>query len=139
TMVEAITARRQNGQGWSSRLLQRILWSLLTDADAVAQIKHARDEYARRRAAVTSELAQQGIAVPGTDGFNIWVPVVDETAALVRLASQGIGAAAGAPFAVNDSPQAHIRITISAETEDYAALARAIAAAARVEGRGGGR
>src|SRR5699024_215205 len=70
-MVQAITARRQNGQGWSSRLLQRILWSLLTDADAVAQIEHARAEYARRREAVIDELAGHGITVPGTDGFNI--------------------------------------------------------------------
>lgn len=138
-MIQAITARRQNGQGWSSRLLQRILWSLLTDTNAIAQIEHARHEYARRRAALTTALAAQGIAMTGSDGFNIWVPVADETAALVRLASQGIGAAAGAPFTVNDSPQAHIRLTISAVTDNYSELAHSIASAAAADSRGGGR
>lgn len=137
--IQAIAARRQNGQGWSSRLLQRILWSLLTETDAIAQINHARREYARRREALVSALAEQGVVVTGTDGFNVWVPVADETAALVRLASQGIGAAAGAPFAVNDNSQAHIRLTISAVTQGYTELAQTVAAAARTESRGGGR
>src|SRR5699024_7135797 len=137
--ILAITARRQNGQGWSSRLLQRILWSLLTDVQAQAQIDHARKEYACRREALTAALKEQGVRVTGMDGFNIWVPVADETAALVRLASQGIGAAAGAPFTVNDNPQAHIRLTISAVTENFTELAQTVAAAARAESRGGGR
>ena len=35
-------SRRQLGQGWSSRLLQRILVGLLTDDDAVAHVDRAR-------------------------------------------------------------------------------------------------
>src|SRR5699024_7030420 len=75
-LIRSITARRQNGQGWSSRLLQRILWGLLTDKQAVSQVAYARNEYARRRKAMTRELKKLGIVVPGTDGFNIWVPVI---------------------------------------------------------------
>ena len=43
---------------------------------------------------------ERGVEVGGTEGINIWVPVHDETAAVVRLASQGIGVAPGAPFRV---------------------------------------
>src|SRR5699024_8521383 len=99
-------------QGWSSRLLQRILYGLLTDPVAITQIRHARDEYRRRRNAFVRALWAHGIRVAGSDGFNVWVPVADETAALVRLASQGIGAAAGAPFAVNANTQDYIRLTV---------------------------
>ena len=49
-------ARRQLGQGWSSRLLQRILVGLLTDDEAVAHVGRARQEYARRRGAMVTAL-----------------------------------------------------------------------------------
>lgn len=138
-VIQTIASRRQYGQGWSSRLLQRMLWSLLTDADAIAQVAHARDEYGRRRKAFIEALRVHGIQVVGSDGFNVWVPVADETAALVRLASQGIGAAAGAPFTVNDGCQAHIRVTIGSVRDGLAELAKTVATAAKAESRGGGR
>jgi len=130
-MIRAITARRQNGQGWSSRLLQRILWSLLTDDSAVAKIDHARREYARRREAISTELHKQGIAVPGSDGFNIWVPVSNEAAALAFLAAHDIGAAAGAPFTVTCNPIDHIRVTISSIVNNQQELAELLAQAAK--------
>ena len=71
----------------------------------------ARDAYAERRARLVDALAAEGIAVGGTDGINIWVPVGDETAAVVRLASRGIGVAPGAPFAVLPGQPPHIRVT----------------------------
>ena len=51
-------------------------------------------------------LAARGIEVGGTEGINIWVPVHDETAAVVRLASQGIGVAPGAPFRLGTARRA---------------------------------
>lgn len=138
-IIQEIASRRQHGQGWSSRLLQRILWSLLTDPNAVAQVAHARYEYQQRRNAFVSALYERGIQVGGSDGFNIWVPVVDETAALVRLASQGIGAAAGAPFLIGDSQQDHIRVTVGSVSNSCVELADAIAVAALTRTRGRGR
>ena len=90
--------RRELGQGWSSRLLQQVLLGLLTGERPAAQVAHASATYAARRAAVVDALALRGVVVRGTEGINIWVPVRDETAAVVRLASQGIGVAPGAPF-----------------------------------------
>jgi DNA-binding transcriptional MocR family regulator len=132
--LAAVAARRQNGQGWSSRLLQRILLSLLTDDAACSAVAAARQEYARRRRVVVEELAAAGVTVRGTDGINIWVPVHDESAAIVRLASQGIGVTPGAPFALRPTSQDHIRVTVGLLADRHAEVAAQIAAAAQTSG-----
>lgn len=133
-VLSAVAARRQNGQGWSSRLLQRILLSLLTDDDARITVAAARHEYARRRALVVDELARRGITVGGTDGINIWVPVHDESAAIVRLASQGIGVTPGSPFALLPTAQGHIRVTVGLLADGHTELAAQLVAAAHTIG-----
>jgi len=130
-LAARITMLRQLGQGWSSRLLQRVLLALLTDSSAIGAVARARDAYAERRAQLVDALAAEGIAVGGTDGINIWVPVGDETATVVRLASRGIGVAPGAPFAVLPGQPPHIRVTAGLLATDQAAVASAIADAAR--------
>jgi DNA-binding transcriptional MocR family regulator len=135
-LLRAIAARRQLGQGWSSRLLQRILLSLLTDPAADRAVASAAAEYARRRAAVVEELARLGVEVGGTEGINIWVPVHDETAAVVRLASQGIGVTPGSPFALLADTSDHIRVTVGLVREGHEQLAAQLAAAARTSAWG---
>ncbi|GAA2165910.1 aminotransferase class I/II-fold pyridoxal phosphate-dependent enzyme [Pedococcus bigeumensis] len=135
----ALTTRRELGQGWSSRLLQQVLHGLLTSETARAEVAHASVTYAARRAHVVDALAARGVPVPGTEGINIWVPVLDETAAVVRLASKGIGVAAGAPFRIG-APEAggsggHVRVTVGAVTGDLDAVADALADAALAGGR----
>ena len=138
-LLAEVTARRQLGQGWSSRLLQRILLHVLTDQRAIEQVARAREEYARRRATAVARLAEHGVQIAGTDGINIWVPVVDEAAALVRLASQGIGVAPGAPFAVLPGPAGHVRATVGlidrAQQDALDQLAAAAATAGWVRAR----
>jgi DNA-binding transcriptional MocR family regulator len=138
-LMQTITGRRQLGQGWSSRLLQRILLGLLTDARSVSQVERARDEYARRRAAVVDALGERGIEVGGHDGINVWVPVIDEPAAVVRLASEGIGVAPGAPFAVRAGQPGYIRVTTGLLADRHADIADALAAAARTGSWAGAR
>ncbi len=126
---------RALGQGWSSRLLQRVLAGLLTDPDAVRAIARARAEYARRRELVVDRLAALGVEVPGTEGLNIWVPVRDEAAAVLRLASQGIAVTPGSPFSVENGGAAarhggHVRVTTGLVREDHEALAELLAEAA---------
>ena len=135
-LVDEIRHRRQLGQGWSSRLLQRILLHLLTDPASRAEVDRARETYAERRLAFTTALAGEGVETVGADGLNAWVPVLDEAAALVRLASQGIGVAPGAPFLVlPDEP--HVRVTCGLlDVDDIPAVAAAVAAAARTGGWG---
>lgn len=135
-LMRALEARRHLGQGWSSRLLQRILAGLLTEPSAVAQVAAAGGEYARRRRLLAARLAERGVAVGGAEGMNIWVPVQDEAAAIVRLASQGIGVSAGAPYTVMPEPQGHIRVTAGLVDSGHDGLAERIAAAAHTVGWG---
>jgi len=130
-IVGRITALRRLGQGWSSRLLQRVLLHLLTDPGALAAVARARVEYARRRQALVAALAEHGIETNGSDGINLWIPVEDETAAVVRLASQGIGVAPGAPFMIGSEQRPHIRVTCGLVRDGHADLAATLAAAAR--------
>lgn len=110
-VMRPLLARRQLGQGWSSRVLQRILLSLLTDPVAESEVARARAAYAERRRLLSTALAARGVDVGGSDGINLWLPVHDETAAIVRLASRGIGVAPGAPFTLLPSPDGHLRVT----------------------------
>ncbi len=129
-LLREIIHRRQLGQGWSSRLLQRVLLSLLTDADAIADVNHARDEYTRRRDALVSALNARDVEVTGGDGLNLWVPVHDESAAIVRLASQGVGVTPGTPFDILPGGGGHVRVTVGLVADGYEELAQILAAAA---------
>ncbi|GAA0581157.1 aminotransferase class I/II-fold pyridoxal phosphate-dependent enzyme [Paractinoplanes ferrugineus] len=128
-VLDPILERRLLGQGWTSRLLQHLLLTLLTDPSSVAAVRHARAEYARRRALVVSGLREHGLDLPAGDGLNIWLPVADEQSALISLASAGIAAAAGATFLPAGGPP-HLRITVGLIATGHAAVAGRLAAAA---------
>jgi DNA-binding transcriptional MocR family regulator len=138
-VMQHLQARRQLGQGWSSRLLQRVLHSLLVDPGTVADVEAARVAYAARRHGLVTALAARGVAVPAGDGINLWLPVQDEAAALAVLAGRGIGAAPGAPFMVLPAgPDAgHLRVTCGLVPDagtEVDRVADALAAAATATG-----
>lgn len=135
-LIGEVRRLRQLGQGWSSRLLQRVLVNLLVDENSQAEVAAARAEYARRRSQFVAALADRGVQVGGDDGLNLWVPVHDESAALVRLASRGIGVAPGAPFSVLPSEQGHVRVTVGLVGADLEGVAEEVAVAARTGGWG---
>jgi DNA-binding transcriptional MocR family regulator len=130
-LVDPLVDRRFLGQGWTSRLLQGVLVDLLTHPPSVRAVQRARREYARRRAAVVAGLARAGVPVGGRDGLNIWVPVADEEAALLLLATRGIGASAGRPFAVRPGQAPHLRVTVGLVASGPAEVAAALADAYR--------
>ena len=73
-----------------------------------------------------------GIHVPGTDGLNIWVPVRDESAAVLRLASQGIAVPPGhRSSSTGHRVGPHIRVTTGLVADGQVDVADAIAEAAR--------
>jgi DNA-binding transcriptional MocR family regulator len=131
-LLAPVRHARAIGQGWTSRLLQRVLAGLLRDEACARGIAAAGAEYARRRELVVTRLAEHGIEVPGTDGLNIWVPVRDEAAAVLRLASQGIAVTPGSPFSVEHvaGPEGHVRVTTGLVRENHLELADLIADAA---------
>jgi DNA-binding transcriptional MocR family regulator len=130
-LIAAVRHLRQLGQGWSSRLLQRVLLALLTDDGSRRQVAAAREEYRRRRRQFVAALERQGLPVAGNDGLNVWVPVHDEAAALMRLAARGIGVAPGQPFAVLPDDEGHVRVTVGLLGERSEEVAADVAAAAR--------
>jgi DNA-binding transcriptional MocR family regulator len=131
-LLAPVRHARAIGQGWTSRLLQRVLAGLLRDPGCARGISSARAEYARRRELVVSRLGEHGIEVPGTEGLNIWVPVRDESAAVLRLASHGIAVSPGSPFSVEQvaGPGGHVRVTTGLVRERHVEIADLIAEAA---------
>nr|WP_221377658.1 aminotransferase class I/II-fold pyridoxal phosphate-dependent enzyme [Actinoplanes polyasparticus] len=127
--LDPVLERRLLGQGWTSRLLQHVLLTLLTDPASVAAVRAARDEYARRRHLIVSALRRQGLPQPAGDGLNLWLPVRDEPAALISLASNGIAAAAGTAFTVTPTDP-HLRVTVGLITTGHEAIAAHLAEAA---------
>jgi DNA-binding transcriptional MocR family regulator len=131
TVIDRVVARRMLGAGWTSRMLQTILLDLLVEPRSVDAVDVARRTYAERQAAVCAALAEHGIVVPVPDGINLWLPVVDERAALVQLTTAGIRAAGGSPFLAAPSAGDHLRVTTGlVETSAASHVAAALAAAA---------
>lgn len=134
-VIGEVERLRRLGQGWSSRLLQRVLVHLLTDDRSREEVAAAKAAYAERRRALVDALAARGIEVPGTEGLNVWIPVTDEAAAQVRLATAGIAVAPGAPFSVLPSTTpsgggGHIRVTAGLVARGHEELGDQLAAAA---------
>ena len=129
-VVDAVVTRRRLGPGWTSRILQRLLATMLRDEVTTAAVAAARDTYAARRRVVADALAARGVHTGGSDGIHLWVPVHDEQTALVALASRGVGASPGAPFATGPLEQDHIRLTVGLVSDGVEELADAVAQAA---------
>ena len=140
-LLDPVLERRLLGQGWTSRLLQYLLLDLLTSPESVAAVDRARREYRRRQRLVCGALGKEGVEIAVPDGINLWLPVADEQAALIRLASEGIGAAAGAAFMVGlagdprragrrSDPGGHIRVTVGLLARQHARVAHSLARAA---------
>lgn len=132
-VLDALVARRMLGPGWTSRLLQHVLVDLLTDGAALDAVAEARRAYFTRQRALCVALATHGVQVDPGDGINLWLPVRDEQAALVRLEAAGLRVARGTPFhASPPDPGAggHVRITVGVLRDDVDAVARVLALAA---------
>ena len=125
-VVDAVVHRRQLGPAWSS----------LQDPDVDRLVARAADRYAERRRSLTTALAERGVDLPGRTGFNLWMPVEDETNALIALSARGIGAAPGSPFEAGRAHGHHLRLTVSTVDDDVpgglARLADDLVAAASV-------
>ena len=126
--MDRFVARRILGPGWTSRMLQTILYDLLTEPTTVNQVALARRTYRERQVALAAALRDNGWDVPTADGINTWLPVVDERDAVVQLAAAGIRVAAGTPFLTTPGGQ-FIRVTARQIREDFGAVGAALAAA----------
>jgi DNA-binding transcriptional MocR family regulator len=137
-LIDAVADRRLLGPGWSSRILQAVLLDLLTSTEAIDQVAHARDEYARRRGALSAALAERGLTATAPDGINMWIPVEDQQVAMVALAGHGIAVAPGAPFLVSPAGGEHVRLTVGLVRDGVDELADILTSAAGLASGGSG-
>ncbi len=117
--------------GWTSRLIQRVLAHLLTSKDLPQHLQMACDTYASRRHAATeiidASLATLGGHVtPSMDGVNIWIhlpPGIEVFTTLRLAAALDVVAAPGEPFYIRPGRGDVIRMNAGAVDVDRARLA----------------
>ena len=128
--IARVQGRQSLGVRWVSHLLQELTLALWSDPSSGRRLAQAADVYATRRAALVDALARQNVSVVARSGFNMWVPVRDENAAVQHLAACGWAVAPGERFRIRSG--AAIRITTSALPVNLAdALAADVAVAVR--------
>ncbi len=96
---------------WVSNILQRVVYALLSDGTVRRKLQQAERTYARRRRALLEALATAGFEARGRSGYNVWLPVAEETPAVQALAAAGWSVSAGERFRLRSPPG--IRITAS--------------------------
>jgi DNA-binding transcriptional MocR family regulator len=126
---EPLSEAKTFADGWSSRLLQRVLAKTLQTDEINVALKKARDAYRDRRQSACAALNQ--IVAPrgggcwsGSDGVNVWVrlpPGVDSKHIQERSAAAGVRIADGEPFFIAPGQNDVVRLNAgSVEAEDAA-------------------
>lgn len=130
TTIGRVMARQALGPRWVSHILQRLAVALWSDPANGRRFARATAVYATRRTALRSALATLGIQTQGESGFNVWVPVSDESSVVRALAERGWAVAAGERFRLQSPPA--IRVTTSTlDPADAPRLAADLAAVLR--------
>lgn len=128
--IARVQGRQSLGVRWVSHLLQELTFALWSDPSSGRRLAQAADVYATRRGALVDALARQNVSVAARSGFNVWVPVREENAAVQHLAACGWAVAPGERFRIRSG--AAIRITTASLPVNLAdALAADVAMAAR--------
>ncbi|GLW90521.1 aminotransferase class I/II-fold pyridoxal phosphate-dependent enzyme [Actinokineospora globicatena] len=117
-LVEQVRHKRGFGLVWASRILQDAQAYLINDAATGVLLRQARERYAHRRATLAAALRDRGFDVHSRDGLVLWVPVPDETRAMVALAGAGVTVAAGSRCYIDPPAEHHIRIATSHLPDD---------------------
>lgn len=116
--VSRVQGRQALGAGWVSHILQQLVLALWSDPANGRRLARAAEVYAHRRGALLDALAALDIRAHGRSGFNVWIPVREETATVQALAARGWAVAAGERFRLKSGPA--IRVTTSALDPDAA-------------------
>ena len=130
--IARVRHRQALGARWVSRIVQRLVLACWSDPSGGRRLARAAEIYGVRRARLVSALADYGIAATARSGFNLWLPVREETAVVAALMQKGWAVAPGEPFRTRSQPA--IRVTTSAL--DPADAQRFAADLAAVTGRG---
>ncbi|MGH7781964.1 MAG: aminotransferase class I/II-fold pyridoxal phosphate-dependent enzyme [Candidatus Binataceae bacterium] len=126
--IARVEGMQRLGPRWVSHVLQELLVVMSSDARITKLVRHAADTYGERRRAIIDALESHGIKAYGRSGFNVWIPVRDESGAIQSLLESKWALRAGERFRIRAAPG--IRATVAAlAVEDAPGLARDIALA----------
>ncbi len=123
-LIDKIVARRILGPGWTSRMLQTLLYDLLTHSRSMSQVGEARHIYFARQKALSEALAARGFPTKQGDGVNLWLRVASVDQAMVTLSAARIRVASGTPFLATDpaataADEQYIRVTAGMLREGF--------------------
>ena len=110
--IGRVRQRQALGARWPSRIIQRLVLDVWSDPGGARRLARVAEAYAHRRTALQHALAGEGFETLAQSGFNIWLPVREETAAVLGLRARGWMVAAGERFRLRSGPG--LRITTSA-------------------------
>jgi DNA-binding transcriptional MocR family regulator len=128
--IARVRGRLALGARWVSHLLQQLVLTLWSDPASARRLARAADLYTQRRLSLAAALASHGVTIDASSGFNVWIPVREETATVQALAQRGWAVAAGERFRQRAAPA--IRVTTSAlAVEEAPRLAEDVAACLR--------
>ncbi len=133
---------KTHADGWSSRLLQRVLAGVLQDDGLPSWLDRVRSTYRTRRERVAGIVANCGIrgvvVWPARDGVNLWIHLpsgFDAGEVIERGASLGVLAAPGEVFYLAPGHSEVIRFNVGAvETERVSACAELLVKAIQQSG-----
>ena len=121
--IARVEGRQALGARWVSTILQQLVLALWSDPSSGRLLARAAEVYGQRRSALLAALASRGIDAHGRSGFNVWIPVRQETPVVNALAERGWGVMAGERFRLRSAPA--IRVTCarlsSSDAERFAA------------------
>ena len=131
-----------HADGWSSRLLQRVLAGVLQDDGLASWLDRVRSTYRTRRERVAEVLANCGIpgvvVWPARDGVNLWIHLpsgFDAGEVIERGAALGVLAAPGEVFYLSPGHNDVVRFNVgSVETECASACAELLVKAIQQSG-----
>jgi DNA-binding transcriptional MocR family regulator len=109
--IENVLAFFGYGAGWTSRVLQNALASMLLSHNCQEKIAAARQTYNSRREQLRQALAAKGVLAPPGAGLSLRLPVRDETYAQGVMEGNGIAVTAGQKFAKIDQKEQWIRVS----------------------------
>lgn len=128
--IGALSVRQSLGAGWVSHILQGTAAAALANRTLAKATARAAAHYTQRRKWLLDALTEREVAAYGRSGFNIWIPVNSEGAAVGSLAAAGWAVASGERFRLRSEPA--IRVTTSTlHNAEVMRLAADIAAAVK--------
>jgi DNA-binding transcriptional MocR family regulator len=116
-----------DADGWSSRLLQKVLAGVLQDPELDPWLSQVRQTYRARRERAVDVLTTTtppGVHVwPGRDGVNLWIHLpsgIDAAGVIERAASLGVIVAPGEVFYLSPGRHDAIRFSVGSVGADKA-------------------